>query len=637
MAGRGREMTLPAWMTKEGQGEHQAPPAPQAPGGLNADYGNGNGGYPMAPAQGQFADPPPPQQQQQQQAYAAPPPQQHQQQQQHVPPPAPTPAPERESRRRRSPSPRRDRDRDRRRGGSRSPPRGGGGGYGRGGGGGYGGGGGGYGDRGGYGRGGGRGGGGTGGGGGGGRFENPRNEALNDRDRIERRRKRRALRPSNFDVKPDDPTAVALLEASAQQMLVSRGSGVMQPPQAQLMARLPGASNQQTRHARRLYIGGCPKTTEEEMSNFFNEMINRALVVPIEGGAVASVYVSQEKAFAFLELKTMELATSVLELDGIVFKETQLKMRRPSDFNPSLVPASMGPIPKLNLSALGIISSTVPDSDNKVFIGGLPYNLTEDQVRELLSAFGALKSFHLVRDPGSPTSKGYGFCEYINPAVTAIACEGLHGMTLGDKTLTVRPATDRGSPAPQPTHFQQHPPQGMGQMQMGAPPMGLTAAPTQQEHMQLAQAMAALDPNAAQAAMNSMVPGAGGGGGGGGMPSAAAESAVAANLIRAVPPTRVLVLLNMVTEAELMDPQEYEDIVDDIQQECSSHGTVLSVNVPRPGQADASRAVGKVFVEYDSKESAQKAALSLAGRQFAQNIVKVEYVNEEKFARRDFD
>lgn len=66
------------------------------------------------------------------------------------------------------------------------------------------------------------------------------------------------------------------------------------------------------------------------------------------------------------------------------------------------------------------------------------------QVRELLSAFGPLKSFHLVRDPGSPTSKGYGFCEYLNGGVTAIACEGLHGMTLGDKTLTVRPATDRG-------------------------------------------------------------------------------------------------------------------------------------------------------------------------------------------------
>lgn len=45
------------------------------------------------------------------------------------------------------------------------------------------------------------------------------------------------------------------------------------------------------------------------------------------------------KAFAFLELKTIELATAVLELDGIVYKDTQLKLRRPSDYNPSMVPA----------------------------------------------------------------------------------------------------------------------------------------------------------------------------------------------------------------------------------------------------------------------------------------------------------
>ena len=51
----------------------------------------------------------------------------------------------------------------------------------------------------------------------------------------------------------------------------------------------------------------------------------------------------------------------------------------------------------------------------------------------------------------------------------------------------------------------------------------------------------------------------------------------------------------------------------------------------------SSNATGKVFVEYDMKESAQRAALSLAGRQFGQNIVKVEYMNEEKFARKDFD
>lgn len=71
------------------------------------------------------------------------------------------------------------------------------------------------------------------------------------------------------------------------------------------------------------------------------------------------------------------------------------------------------------------------------------------------------------------------------------------------------------------------------------------------------QAMAALDPSAAAAAMAAAMAPAGtlpppG------VPSAAAESAVAANLIRAIPPTRVLVLLNMVTEEELTDPQEYD-------------------------------------------------------------------------------
>lgn len=42
-----------------------------------------------------------------------------------------------------------------------------------------------------------------------------------------------------------------------------------------------------------------------------------------------------------------------------------------------------------------------------------------------------------------------------------------------------------------------------------------------------------------------------------------------------------------------------QDIVDDIQQECSSYGTVLSVIVPRPGEADASRAVGELAMYRD--------------------------------------
>lgn len=52
-------------------------------------------------------------------------------------------------------------------------------------------------------------------------------------------------------------------------------------------------------------------------------------------------------------------------------------------------------------SALGLaggVGMTVAESPNKLFIGGLPTYLSEEQVMELLKSFGELKSFNLVKD-----------------------------------------------------------------------------------------------------------------------------------------------------------------------------------------------------------------------------------------------
>ena len=48
------------------------------------------------------------------------------------------------------------------------------------------------------------------------------------------------------------------------------------------------------------------------------------------------------------------------------------------------------------------------DAADRVFVGGLPYFLADDQCHELLSSFGPLKSFDLVRDRETGNSKGYG-------------------------------------------------------------------------------------------------------------------------------------------------------------------------------------------------------------------------------------
>lgn len=47
-----------------------------------------------------------------------------------------------------------------------------------------------------------------------------------------------------------------------------------------------------------------------------------------------------------------------------------------------------------------------PDASERVFIGGLPYYLEEAQVRELLAAFGEIKTFELIRDRATGQSKG---------------------------------------------------------------------------------------------------------------------------------------------------------------------------------------------------------------------------------------
>lgn len=53
----------------------------------------------------------------------------------------------------------------------------------------------------------------------------------------------------------------------------------------------------------------------------------------------------------------------------------------------------------------GVVSTNVPDTVNKIFIGGLPSYLNDEQVMELLSSFGELRAFNLVKEGGSGASK----------------------------------------------------------------------------------------------------------------------------------------------------------------------------------------------------------------------------------------
>jgi splicing factor U2AF subunit len=53
--------------------------------------------------------------------------------------------------------------------------------------------------------------------------------------------------------------------------------------------------------------------------------------------------------------------------------------------------------------------------------------------------------------------------------------------------------------------------------------------------------------------------------------------------------------------------EEYQELFDDIRQECSKYGTVLSMKIPRPMQGLAVPGLGKIFVEYEAQEQAKEA------------------------------
>jgi splicing factor U2AF subunit len=88
-----------------------------------------------------------------------------------------------------------------------------------------------------------------------------------------------------------------------------------------------------------------------------------------------------------------------MAFDGIMFQAGPLKIRRPKDYTGSDLSAPMG------VHVPGVVSTNVPDSINKIFVGGLPTYLDENQVMELLKSFGELKAFNLVRENGNGVSK----------------------------------------------------------------------------------------------------------------------------------------------------------------------------------------------------------------------------------------
>ena len=76
----------------------------------------------------------------------------------------------------------------------------------------------------------------------------------------------------------------------------------------------------------------------------------------------------------------------------------------------------------------------------KLYIGGLPYSTTEDQLRDAFSQAGSVSSAVVIMDKMSGRSKGFGFVEFANDDDATKAIDMWNGKDFGGRTLTVNEA-----------------------------------------------------------------------------------------------------------------------------------------------------------------------------------------------------
>ncbi|KAG6418157.1 hypothetical protein SASPL_120356 [Salvia splendens] len=300
-------------------------------------------------------------------------------------------------------------------------------------------------------------------------------------------------------------------------------------------------TQQATRHARRVYVGGLPPiANEQSVATFFSHVMSAIggnTAGP--GDAVVNVYINHEKKFAFVEMRSVEEASNAYcKLNFFFLQSVYLLLGAPN--------------PNLNLATVGLTPGSAGglEGPDRIFVGGLPYYFSESQIRELLESFGPLRD---------------------------IACAALNGIKMGDKTLTVRHA-NQGTTQPKP----------------------------EQESVLLhAQQQIAL------------------------------QRLMLAPTI--APVTKVVCLTNVVTPDELMNDEDYEDIVEDMRIESAKFGTLVTLIIPRPvPDVENAPGVGKVYLEYADAESAVKARQGLNGRKFGGNEVVAVFYPEDKFWEGDY-
>ncbi len=88
--------------------------------------------------------------------------------------------------------------------------------------------------------------------------------------------------------------------------------------------------------------------------------------------------------------------------------------------------------------------------ENRLYVGNLPFDISEDQLHELFSTHGEVTSARLITDFNTGRSRGFGFVEMKTPEAAQNAITNMNKAKVGERELVVnvaKPREERSSAA----------------------------------------------------------------------------------------------------------------------------------------------------------------------------------------------
>jgi RNA recognition motif-containing protein len=83
-----------------------------------------------------------------------------------------------------------------------------------------------------------------------------------------------------------------------------------------------------------------------------------------------------------------------------------------------------------------------------IYVGNLPQDATEDDLRQAFAAFGQVESVNIVKDKFSGESRGFGFVEMPSKQEAQDAINGMNGKELKGQAIKVSEARPRREGGP---------------------------------------------------------------------------------------------------------------------------------------------------------------------------------------------